>query len=365
MMTPRLDININNFDKKKPFGIYGFGIAGRRIALHLKKIGHPPAAFIDRRAEPGQLIDGINCISPTDLKNSGIKQAILGVFNREASPKTIANLLTDFGVDVVVGHNQINEIFPGAVKRSFWFDPDLDHGKTKAELSNVSELLEDPQSKLTLQKVLKYRLSGRIEDHPDGDGIDKQYFQVNIPGWLRRERIGMIDCGAFDGDTIRSAIKLSPNIVRAICFEPDQQNFQFLVDTCSNQNKIACTLIPCATWSKTQKVFFEENSGESSKVSDSGVTATQAVAIDDLIASSKYEFIKVDVEGADLETLHGAIKSIQSQRPYIAVAVYHKPQDLWEIPLFLNSSLEKYSFYLRQHGENCIDTVLYCVPTER
>jgi len=66
------------------------------------------------------------------------------------------------------------------------------------------------------------------------------------------------------------------------------------------------------------------------------------------------------VEGCEKDAILGAKKTIQEHRPMLAIAVYHRPEDLWEIPQIL-STLQDYKFYLRHYTQFYHETVLYCL----
>ena len=78
----------------------------------------------------------------------------------------------------------------------------------------------------------------------------------------------------------------------------------------------------------------------------------------------KPTFIKIDVEGFEEKLINGAIEIIKKYKPLIAAAVYHKPDDLWRLPLKIKEILPDHSFFLRSYM-NLNETVLYAVPKER
>lgn len=83
--------------------------------------------------------------------------------------------------------------------------------------------------------------------------------------------------------------------------------------------------------------------------------------IDDVV-HEKVTFIKMDVEGSELKALHGAKKSIKKHLPRLAISIYHKPEDIVEIPEYILSLHNGYQFYIRHHVpwlNN--ETVLYAV----
>jgi FkbM family methyltransferase len=87
--------------------------------------------------------------------------------------------------------------------------------------------------------------------------------------------------------------------------------------------------------------------------------------VDDMVAAGdlpRVDFLKVDVEGADLGVLEGAANTIASQRPRLAIACYHKPDDLAVIPDYVASLGVEYRWYLQCSTMTDIDTVAFAVP---
>jgi hypothetical protein len=68
----------------------------------------------------------------------------------------------------------------------------------------------------------------------------------------------------------------------------------------------------------------------------------------------------MDIEGAELNALKGAHQIIKRSTPHLAICVYHKPKDLWDIGLWIDQNFSgKYSFYIRTYAEQTFETVLY------
>ena len=72
-------------------------------------------------------------------------------------------------------------------------------------------------------------------------------------------------------------------------------------------------------------------------------------------------YIKIDVEGADLDVLYGAQETIRQYRPRIAVSIYHKDEHMLEIPEFMHEMYPAYKLYVRHYSSMDGETILYCL----
>ena len=75
----------------------------------------------------------------------------------------------------------------------------------------------------------------------------------------------------------------------------------------------------------------------------------------------KVDFIKMDIEGSELYALKGAKKIINKFKPKLAISIYHKDDDFFEIPLYLNENFPFYEFYLGHYSIHREETVLYAI----
>jgi FkbM family methyltransferase len=76
----------------------------------------------------------------------------------------------------------------------------------------------------------------------------------------------------------------------------------------------------------------------------------------------RINFIKLDIEGAEFETLKGARESINHFKPKLAVSLYHKPNDLFELIRHIRNEHPFYSLHLGHYTIHQEETVLYCAP---
>jgi len=79
------------------------------------------------------------------------------------------------------------------------------------------------------------------------------------------------------------------------------------------------------------------------------------------LGDEKATFIKMDIEGSELEALKGAQNQIKVNKPKLAICVYHKETDLITIPQFILSLNPDYKLYLRHYGNFSTELVLYAL----
>ena len=70
--------------------------------------------------------------------------------------------------------------------------------------------------------------------------------------------------------------------------------------------------------------------------------------VDDIMDDKPVDFIKMDVEGAEHRALTGSIRTICEKRPDLLISLYHRSEDLFDLPLYLHSICPDYRFYLRR-----------------
>jgi FkbM family methyltransferase len=174
-----------------------------------------------------------------------------------------------------------------------------------------------------------------------------------------------VDCGAFDGDTLRQVIDKKLAIEAIAAFEPDPTSYLKLAqsaDALLVNSAATVSLFPCGVSSTTSQIRFSSGKGTSSCVSDDGDTVIQCVALDDALAAFHPNVIKMDIEGAEYDAMLGARRLIERHRPGLAICLYHRPEHLWTIPLFAKACLKGGSHYLRSHAHNGFELVYYWLP---
>ena len=149
---------------------------------------------------------------------------------------------------------------------------------------------------------------------------------------------------------------------RIYAWEPDRKNIEILNKIIENHPNVKN--IPYALWSEKTTLYFSEEGTAGSKVvanheSTVKTISLEANSIDNVHVEDKVSFIKMDIEGAEMYAIKGAEHTIMRDRPNLAICIYHKPEDLWEIPLLIQSWVPDYKFYVRHYGERFYGTILF------
>ncbi|HBB29082.1 MAG TPA: hypothetical protein DC000_07520, partial [Clostridiales bacterium] len=123
-------------------------------------------------------------------------------------------------------------------------------------------------------------------------------------------------------------------------------------------------IINRGVWSSNDVLTFSSHMPDSaSRILPGGDIVVQVSTIDTDI-HEKINFIKMDIEGAELDALLGARTHIISDRPKLAICVYHTVQDIWKIPQFIYNCNNKQKFYLRYHGTNVPEELVFYANPE-
>ncbi len=118
-------------------------------------------------------------------------------------------------------------------------------------------------------------------------------------------------------------------------------------------------MIPKGLWSEYAEMSFKSNGGSSS-ITEDGDVHIIADCIDRCI-DAPVTFIKMDIEGAEYQAILGAKNIINKYKPKLAICVYHKPEDIWELPWLIHKINPEYKFYLRHYSFGDVETVLYAL----
>ena len=135
-------------------------------------------------------------------------------------------------------------------------------------------------------------------------------------------------------------------------------------ETCRTQKYQNVEIVPCGLWCERAELQFKQKGKDWSRISKDGSNIVKVDSIDNVCREDRVTFIKMDIEGSEAEALRGAEKIIRRDKPRLAISIYHKPQDYFEIPFLVKEMVPEYKLYIRHHKPSKNDTVLYAIYPE-
>ena len=190
---------------------------------------------------------------------------------------------------------------------------------------------------------------------------ERQYFEIRTLCPDMHDEY-FVDAGALDGTTTKYFFDdFLPGGGHSYVFEPNPKQFAVTQETLRDHPQ--AELFPYGLYDENTTLRFDPVEGDegAAKVSEAGSIEVQVRRLDDVLAGRKVTFIKMDIEGSELAALRGAERIIREQRPKLAICVYHKPEDMWEIPGLILQYHPDYKLYLRHYSISDTETVLYAI----
>lgn len=208
----------------------------------------------------------------------------------------------------------------------------------------VYDMLEDEKSKQVYKNIIEYKITGKINLLINHWTTPRQSYKDILN--LGNNEI-YIDLGAYNGDTFREFVEYTGGKYRKIiAVEPDRRNYKKLCIEAEGYKNTEC--LNCAVWSKDTELVFSDTAGRQSKQSDKG-KLTEARSLDSILNGEEATFIKMDVEGSEKQAITGAENTIKKYKPQIKCSLYHRSEDLFEIPLQIKEIVPEYKLYIRQY----------------
>ena len=172
-----------------------------------------------------------------------------------------------------------------------------------------------------------------------------------FPEFVFSEHEVYLDCGVCDGLTIKQFHdRVDGKYDKVYGFEPDNENYQCSARFIQEMQIPKVALMNFGVYSMDGVLSFtSETDNVSSHISEDGDLSISVKRIDDMIGDSAPTFIKMDIEGAELEALHGAENTIRNNKPKLAICLYHKPEDIPLIPQYIHSIVPEYRMWIRPY----------------
>lgn len=344
--------------------VYGAGGFGRLIGRLIENAGGEVRYFLDRQPRT-DFPWPVRALADLDASAiAAVDAVVLGIFNPYVNPQEIARQLTAHGFSNILTPVQFYQSVAACQPPAqYWLTQPAVYHSQAADVIAALDYFAEPASRRLYVDLWRYRLTGDIGALPLPTSQDRQYFPDDLPStWTLPLRF--MDCGAYNGDTLRFIRQQQLPMAAVAAFEPDPDNYRALVEGFVVSSGLQqSVLLPCGVYHTAAQLTFMADGSAGAAVSANGNITVQCVSIDESLPIFSPNLIKMDVEGSEMDALAGARKTITASRPGLAISAYHTPHHLWQIPALLASWDLGYRFYLRAHMYQGFDTVLYALPS--
>lgn len=332
---------------------YGCGaIFSSIVDTWLEYVGRPIDFCCDSDpAKWGKSFRGTKCLSPHEL---------LAIRSDCTVFVTVGRFRPVFDFLKSEGFPSVNLIYKYDLVASAFLD-EQDDELVASELRRARNAFSDQRSLEVLDTILQraFGCDKNIDLMPSICDPN-QYFALDVVRLSEHECY--VDIGAYDGDTVGRFIAAAKGRFERIhAFELDPINYRQLtrnVQRLPHPERIETFNL--GIWDSECDLRF--SAGNSQSTVGAGECSAHAVPLDAVLANQKVSFIKMDIEGAELQALRGAQNTIATQQPTLAICVYHHISHLWKIPLYLQQLVPHHQLYLRHYTNLEYETVCYAVP---
>ncbi len=343
-----------------PKAVYLFGAArlGEKFLTFCRQAGYGVKAFLDSSPQVwGTAIHGIP-VQPPEAADRNLPVIITSGYLF-----SIRDRLRDLGFRLAVP-------FPILFLLSDHFLPELGYEGILEELfRHRRELIEavryypEERSQQVLRQIVLFRTSfdpDHLRSVCESENNSEQYFRHSF--FRLPPRPALVDGGAYTGDSTADFVEAcGGDFHQALLFEPDPELLQKARNRLSRLENVR--FFPYGLYSRSAVLRFSSTQALDGRISEAGDAAIEVRPIDSMVDSS-IDIIKLDIEGAEEEALHGAARTIRQSRPLLMVSAYHRPCDLWKLPRVIRDIHPDYDFFLRHFSQSNVATVLFAIPQE-
>ncbi len=364
-------ITMNNYQdiipylKEKETFLYGAGATGVKFFDLLQKWGVPIFGFVDDDPNKhGTFVCGKRVFSFQELdakaNETEINVVLSSIYGNVLLRKLngiSAAIYEAFEIYEIQYKEELHKTLSIKMNRSLWLDKIYTIKQAVCDIMS-GEIL-DVYADYVRKGDFSYQKIARIASDED------HYFIHQIKSAIRKE-ISILDCGAYIGDMLW---QLDANKIPVCKLYACEANPWLYGKLKENILRIGWEkfVIPMnvALWDESTSLSFcvDKKNSSAGRVATEGVRV-RAERIDDIIGE-KIDYIKMDIEGAELPALRGAQKTIIANRPLLAISIYHSLDDIVNIPVYLMELVSDYYWIIRHHSMIYAETVLYGIPNEK
>jgi FkbM family methyltransferase len=386
-----------------PVVLFGVGAVGKDLCQILQLHGVQPVCFCDNNpSQVGCRYFGIPVISFAELKQTHLNHLIVVASCKYAAEIRQQLLDEGFSADRIISISSItNPELLGYYQHCGYYTQNPQHSLSIKDIRNNLEdvtaaynLLDDQRSRdlfvgrlsLFTSRIDFSQFSKYIVDHSELNEKERDSFPFYVSpedyGYFNNDIVflkegeTLVDGGSFNGLSAATFAKTCERKGLAykgiFCFEPDAGNFSVLQKNTAHLPNTTC--IQRGLWSHATTLTFLsagecdpgaflEASGSMTANPCANKVEVQTISIDEQFHDGEISFIKLDIEGAEIEAIQGAAETIKRCQPTLAISAYHKHSDIYRLPLLIHSLCPTYKLYLRHYGYTLFDMVLFAIPS--
>ncbi len=331
-------------NETRPIIVYGMGNGADKLFDRLAEYGKTPSdIFASDGFVRGHTFRGIRVKTLAEIKGKYTDFVVLLSF---ASNRTeVLDMLARLNDEVEM---YIPDMPVAGVEE--YFDKDF-YNKNYEEILLAYNSLYDDDSKRVYAAIINYKLTGKMSYLLSAYSEKSEMYSLFPTESIQR----ILDVGAYNGDTIREAIKFFPNLKSATAIEPDPKTYKRLLKYVNGEDRINITPINVGAWCENREGTFQSSGNRNSSLNSTSSheymgEEVRLVTIDSQGLSPDY--IKYDVEGAEYEALVGSKNTIETHHPALLVSAYHRSRDIFSLINYLHAAHPIYK--IRLVRLNCV-----------
>jgi FkbM family methyltransferase len=344
--------------------LFGTGYLGRHVRRDLAGLPFNPRAFVDNNPGLwGSEVLGLEVLGPeAAVERFGDK--VLWLITVYTNSKVIEQCRA-LGVPWITCA-ELAWVLPEPHPPSLDFGVPERLADAAREIELAASIWADAESAAEFSSQIRWRFLLDYSALATPRPTSETYFPDDLIRPVADEVF--VDCGAFTGDSIEAFLAARAGRFRQIVgIEPDPINCRELrarIDEWDRSGIGPIRAEPVAVGSHRGTLTFETTGTAGSSIG-SGPDTVVVAPLDEILTGDRPTYIKFDVEGAERDALVGGTETITTNMPVLAVCLYHRPEDLWDLPLLVRSMRADYRLYVRRYSDERWETVLYAVPPDR
>ena len=211
------------------------------------------------------------------------------------------------------------------------------------KIQQVYDSLADDYSRKVYANIINFKISGKIEYLSAVTSSKAEIYRKIIKPNLNEV---YVDLGAYNGDTIKEILEFTHGkYVSIYALEPDRKNFKKLSKFVDGMPHIH--IRNAAAWCVDGELPFAAKAGRQSAITADSENMVEALSVDSVLAKKPATIIKMDVEGFEREAIWGSAYTISHFAPKMMVSLYHRNEDIFELPLLIKKLNPAYKLYIR------------------